>query len=421
MNDEFKETKGFLQNISDGLHVFIRDTMPDGMILVTQILAKTILLLALLFVLNFVFKIMVHFVFKLIKKYSQNLVLRAIYESKVLNMMSVFLAVGVAAKMVSSVFYRHPKSHVFFDTIFGLILVLVFAFLYVRTLKAVERYFFLKGDYARITGIRAVTQTLKIIGIVLCIFIGVSIIFQVTLENIFKSLGAMTALILLIFRDTVLGFITGLHVSASKSVKVGDWIGIPKYDIEGNIEDINLLTTKIRNFDKTVSTVPTYDLLSTEIRNNQVMAEGNRRRIKRAIVFNINSFKFVDEALYQKLESINLLSDYLESKKAEINEMRMGIPYADNIINGPQLTNIGVFRRYVLNYLNQSPNIDRKEVVLVRQLDITPQGMPLEIYCFANKATMKDFEEIQADIFDHLLASTKIFDLEVMQTIGLKN
>ena len=196
---------------------------------------------------------------------------------------------------------------------------------------------------------------------------------------------------------------------------MGDWIGIPKYNLEGTIEDLNLLTTKIQNFDKTISTIPTYDLLTTEIKNLQVMSESNTRRIKRSIIFNINSFKFLNLEEVNRLAKINLIKNYLNEKKEEIIAERATIENSELVINGRQLTNIGVFREYAFNYLKKSEHIDQNETVMVRQLENTPQGMPLEIYCFTNDSAWDHYEIILADIFDHLLVASKEFDLQIMQ------
>lgn len=416
MNEEMQETQHFLRQISNKIHQFIAENMPDGMILISQIVAKTLLLLALLFLIDFIFKLLIRIALRLAKRYMDNPIFKAFYETKVPYSVSYFFAIGFVKSMIKPVLGRHPSSHTIFNTLFELAFVVVFAILYIRILKAVERYFVLKGDMARITGIRAVTQTLKIIGYVLFIFIGISLLFQISLGTIFKSLGAMTALILLIFRDTVLGFITGMHVTATKNVKVGDWVGIPKYNIEGTIADINLLTTKIINFDKTVSTVPTYDLLSTEIKNLQVMSESNTRRIKKSVIFNIKSFKFIDEEMFDKLSKINLIKEYMATKREEVKVAKVGMENATEVINGAQLTNIGTFRIYAMNYLKNNTNIDQNERLMVRQLEITPQGLPLEIYCFTNSSQWEQYEQIQADIFDHLLVASQEFDLEVMQT-----
>jgi len=252
-------------------------------------------------------------------------------------------------------------------------------------------------------------------GSFVCTVVAICVIFGISSSAIVGSLGAITAVLVLIFRDTILGFVTGLHVATSKNLKVGDWIGIPKYNLEGNIQDINLLTTKIQNFDKTISTIPTYDLLSTEIKNIQVMSESNTRRIKRSIIFNINSFKFLNIENIDHLARINLISRYLLEKKSEIVSQRERIDNAEMLINGRQLTNIGVFREYVIKYLENNTFIDQKETIIVRQLENTPQGLPLEIYCFTNDSQWSNYEDIQADIFDHLLVASKEFDLQIMQ------
>ena len=263
--------------------------------------------------------------------------------------------------------------------------------------------------------LKAISETIKIIGIFIFVVILISVIFGINSTTIFGSLGAITAVLVLVFRDTILGFMTSLHVATSKNLKVGDWIGIPKYNLEGTIEEINLLTTKIQNFDKSISTIPTYDLLSTEIKNIQVMAESNTRRIKRAIIFNINSFRFLDQETIGKLEKINLIAAYVGEQNAEMSKERESIANPELLINGRQLTNIGVFREYVFNYLKNNKHIDQAGTVLVRQLENTPQGMPLEIYCFTNDSEWANYEDILADIFDHLLVASKEFELEVVQ------
>ena len=414
MEKEIQQTKDFLQQVSDFIHYFVRDNVSDNWLV--MVLVKLIFLGGLIYLLDFIFKTVINLIFKAFSDEEKYPAIKAIYTSKITNTIAHFLVLIFASLAIKPLFeYRHPKTFPFFETLIQLGFVLVLGGLALRFLKAIKNYFFYKKDFYRIVALNAVSQTLKTIGIFIFTVIAFSVVFRISGTTILGSLGAITAVLVLVFRDTILGFMTGIHVATSKSLKVGDWIGIPKYNLEGTILEINLITTKIQNFDKTVSTIPTYDLLSTEIKNHQVMAEGNRRRIKKSIVFNINSFKFIDEELFERLKKVNLISEYLEEKASEISVERTDLKNPDFIINGRQLTNIGVFRRYALNYLKQDKDIDQNEVVLVRQLEITSQGMPLEIYCFSNRSAMEDYEEIQADIFDHLLASAKIFDLEIMQ------
>lgn len=416
MKEEINETKGFFERLSDEIHYFIKGIAPDSIVLFGQVTAKLLFLILIIISVNFIFNLIIkglHSIFE--KKVQESLVARALYDSKVLFSISNFVALGFGQQLISPIMDRHPNSHELLARLFSVLMIVAGYILYKRILNSVERYYVLQNDFYRITAIRAITQSLRIIGIFLFSFLAISNVFGVSKATIWGSLTAMTAVILLVFRDTILGFITGFHVSTSKNLKVGDWVGISKYNIEGNIQDINLLTTKIQNFDKTISTIPTYDLLSTEIRNLQVMAEGNKRRIKKSILFNITSFKFIDDELFERLKKVNLIAQYLDERFSEINQQRTELKNSEFIINGKQLTNIGVFRKYVLNFLKQNQDVDQEEVMIVRQLEITSQGLPLEIYCFAKKTALQDFEEIQADIFDHLLASAKIFDLEIMQ------
>lgn len=416
MNDELTNTRNFLQAISDAIHFFIQDNVPSNWATLFQILAKFVVFAGLIYLVDLVVKLIINSVFKLLYDNDKHPVMKSIYVAKITNSFAHIIAVLFASFSVDSFFYgRHPKSFTFLERTIGLAVVFVVAGMLYRGLNAFRNYFVLQQDYYKIIALNAVSQTVKIFGTFVSAIIAICVIFGISGTTIVGSLGAITAVLVLVFRDTILGFVTGLHVATSKNLKVGDWIGIPKYNLEGNIQDINLLTTKIQNFDKTISTIPTYDLLTTEIKNIQVMTESNTRRIKRSIIFNINSFKFLNEEILEKLSKVNLIKDYLEFKKTEMSEQRKFIDNPELLINGKQLTNIGVFREYVFNYLKNNPHIDQEGTILVRQLENTPQGLPLEIYCFTNDSEWGNYEDIQADIFDHLLVASKEFDLEVIQ------
>ena len=415
MNKEINDYKDFLQRISDEIHFFCKDYFPDDFVLIGQITMKFALLLFLIFFLIFILKTIINIVFKFFFDKEKYPVMKSIYKAKVTNSVANILGIGLGHYALFSIFYRHPKSFVFLERLIGFLVVLAVANMAFRFIKVLQNYYLIQQDYYKIIAINSISQTVRIFGMFIFSVIAVCVFFGISSTTVLGSLGAITAVIVLVFRDTILGFVTGIHVATSKNLKVGDWVAIPKYSIEGNIEGIDLLTTKIRNFDKTLSTIPTYDLLTTEIKNMQVMTETNTRRIKKSIVFNIKSFKFLDDQLFNDLLKINLIHDYLVERKNEIDKEKATLPNADEIINGKQLTNIGTFRIYALNYLKNNPNIDQTGTVLVRQMEITPQGMPLEIYCFTNDSNWENFEQIQADIFDHLLVASKEFDLEIMQ------
>ena len=416
MNDELTNTKNFLQAISDTIHFFIKNNVSSNWATLFQILAKFVVFAGLIYLVDLVVKVIINSIFKLLYDNNKYPVMKSIYVAKITNSFAHIIAVLFASFAVDSFFYgRHPKSFIFLERIIGLVIVFVVAGMLYRGLSAFRNYFTIKQDYYNIIALNAVSQSVKIFGVFVSSVIAISVIFGISGSTILGSLGAITAVLVLVFRDTILGFVTGIHVATSKNLKVGDWIGIPKYNLEGNIQDINLLTTKIQNFDKTISTIPTYDFLTTEIKNIQVMSESNTRRIKRSIIFNINSFKFLDDYTLNRLSKVNLIKHYLEVKKAEMVEERKVMENPELLINGRQLTNIGVFREYVFNYLKNNQHIDQEGTILVRQLENTPQGMPLEIYCFTNDSQWANYEDIQADIFDHLLVASKEFDLEVIQ------
>lgn len=418
MKDELKDTKDFLQNISDQIHYFVKDNVYGDLILTVQILLKFIFLAGLIYTIDFVLKLLVNLIFKRFFDKEKYPVFKSIYQSRVTNSIAHLSALAFAGSALFSIFYRHPKSFTFLEVIVNLSIIFVIAGMLFRVLNTFRNYFVIKQDFYKIMALNAISESVKIFGIFILTVIAICTIFGIKGGTILGSLGAITAVLVLVFRDTILGFVTGLHVATSRSLKVGDWIGIPKYNIEGNILEINLLTTKITNFDKTISSIPTYDLLTTEIKNLQVMSESNTRRIKKSIYFNINSFKFLSVEEIEKLKEINLIEDYLNEKTSEINLEKETIEHRDKIINGRQLTNVGVFRYYTQKYLENDPEIDKESPIMVRQLEITTQGLPMEVYCFANDSKWEKFEQIQADIFDHLLVASKEFDLQIMQ-IGL--
>ncbi|WP_079242689.1 mechanosensitive ion channel family protein [Chryseobacterium indologenes] len=417
MNDQLQETKNFIQELSEQLYIYITQISPSGLDWVFHIIVKLSLLLVLFFITDFIFKFIINSVFRLFHNEQKFPILKSIYQAKITNSVAHFAALIAVAGIQGSIFPENalPKTTIFIIRCINLGLVLMLAGMLYRSLTAFRNYFSIKQDFYKIMALNAISETVKILGLFIFTVVGLCVIFGIKGTTIVGSLGAITAVLVLVFRDTILGFVTGLHVATSKNLKVGDWVSIPKYSIEGNITEINLLTTKITNFDKTVSTIPTYDLMTTEIKNMQVMSESNTRRIKKSIYFNINSFKFLTDEDVERLKEINLISDYLEERASEIKKEKESLEHKDKIVNGRQLTNIGVFRYYAQKYIENDPDIDKNGTRMVRQLEITPQGLPLEVYCFANDSKWERFEQIQADIFDHLLVASKEFELQVMQ------
>lgn len=413
MKEEIQQTKTLLADLVLTIHRFIAENISEQW--EVQVLIKFLMLFGLVLALDLLIKIILLPIFSSYKDGEKYPFFKAVHTSGITRSVANIIALMLGNILLTALFSYHDKTFSILQRVYNVVAILAIARMGLRAMKAVENYFFYKKDYYKIVALKAISETIKTIGIFIFVVVLISVIFGIQGTTIIGSLGAITAVLVLVFRDTILGFMTSLHVATSKNLKVGDWIGIPKYNLEGTIEEINLLTTKIENFDKTKSTIPTYDLLSTEIKNMQVMSESNTRRIKRSISFNIKSFRFLSPEDIEKFSKINLVADYLKVKKEEIDAERAGLENSDLLINGRQLTNIGVFREYTFNYLKNSAHIDQEGTLMVRQLENTPQGLPLEIYCFTNDSVWTNYEEIQSDIFDHLLVASREFDLEVMQ------
>ena len=233
------------------------------------------------------------------------------------------------------------------------------------------------------------------------------------------GLGVMATLLMLVFQDAILGFIAGIQLSANKMVAPGDWIEMPKYGADGDVLEVALTTVKVQNFDKTITTVPTYALISESFKNWRGMSESGGRRIKRAINIDMSSIRFCDDAMVERLSKIHYMADYLAEKRREIETWNAGHETEPTTSLHPrQLTNIGTFRAYIVAYLRHHPKIHPQLTFLVRQLAPTDHGLPIEIYVFSTDQNWINYEGIQSDIFDHLLAVVPQFGLRVYQRLS---
>lgn len=271
-------------------------------------------------------------------------------------------------------------------------------------------------DISKQRPIKGYVQIGKIIIFVFIAVIAIAILMDRSPWLLLSGLGAMTAIILLIFKDSILGLVASVQLSMNNMVQVGDWIEMPKYGVDGDVIDISLHTVKVQNWDKTITTIPAYSMISDAFKNWRGMSESGGRRIKRSINIDMHSIKFLDGELLARFEKIQLLKDYLAMKKKEIAEHnKLNMVDESTLINGRHLTNIGTFRAYVQQYLRNHPKIHKEMTFLVRQLPSGPNGLPIEIYVFSNDQDWVRYEGIQSDIFDHLLAILPIFDLKVFQ------
>ena len=269
--------------------------------------------------------------------------------------------------------------------------------------------------------IKGYIQLVKIIIVVTAAVLIVSMMLDKSPLAFLTGLGAASAIIILVFKDTILGFVASVQVASYDMVRIGDWITINSLKVDGDVEDVSLNTVKIRNFDKTVTTIPTSSLITNGVQNWRGMEETKGRRIKRAINIDIKTIKFCDETLLNKLSKVAMLTKYIKDKKEEINSQNAKIDSKSEGLNGRALTNIGLFRKYIYNYLTESEHIRNDLTFLIRQLQPGQSGIPIEIYVFTNDTNWVNYENIQSDIFDHLLAALPMFELAAFQIISDTN
>lgn len=265
--------------------------------------------------------------------------------------------------------------------------------------------------------LKGLAQALKIIINATGVIFVLSILFDKSPLYFISGLGALTAVLLLIFKDALLGLVAGIQLSVNSLVRKGDWIEMPKYGADGNVLEVSLTTVKVQNWDKTITSIPPYALVTDSFKNWRGMSESGGRRIKRSISLDLNSIQFVNDELYERLEKIELLQEYLSEKKKEVaNHNKENKVDLTELVNGRRLTNAGTFRAYCIAYLKSNKKIHQKGMTfLVRQLAPTEKGLPIEIYVFANDVNWVNYEDIQGDIFDHLLASLNRFELKAFQ------
>lgn len=243
-----------------------------------------------------------------------------------------------------------------------------------------------------------------------------AILINLSFLKFFTTLGAASAILLLIFKDTILGFVASIQVAINDSVRIGDWITMEKYGADGSVIEINLSTVQVQNFDMTITNIPTYALISDSYKNWRGMQSSGGRRIKRSIILKAKSIKYLTDEDITKLKGIQLISNYLESRQKDISSFNTEKNIDKSVlINGRNMTNVGVFRKYMQTYVENHSAVNKDMTIMVRQLEPTPHGLPLEIYCFSSDKRWENYEYIMADIFDHALAAVSYFDLEVFE------
>jgi len=316
--------------------------------------------------------------------------------------------------------YALPATHVavrdFVLKAVGIVTVTVSTFLINALISSVDEIYQNK-EVSKTKPLRGFFQVIKIVSFIICVLVGISIFAGQNSINLIGGIGAMTAVVTFIFKDAILGFAAGQQLIGNDLIRIGDWIEMPKHNANGNIVEISMTTIKVENFDRTYTSIPTYSLISDSFINWRGMIDTGARRIKRAINIDARDVRFCDDGMLDRFETIAIIKDYIVDKRAEacrFNEER-GVD-TSCAANGRRITNIGVFRAYIQAYIEQHPGLRQDMTVIIRQLASARHGIPLEIIAFTNTIDSTQYEEIQADIFDHLYAISSEFGLRVHTT-----
>lgn len=341
--------------------------------------------------------------------------LKALYQHRFAHFLALIAPVSLINAAIPVVFddFRFFKKPL--NMLLGIYVVFMIIWIVRSILKALAEN--LKSNTK--IGTRPLESYLQVITIILYLFGAIVIFSDLTGKSplaFFGVLGAASAVLLLMFKDTIMGFVASIQVTTNDMVRIGDWIAMPEYNADGDVLAISLTTVKVQNWDKTITTIPTHALISSSFINWRGMSEYGGRRIKRSILIKQSSIRFLREDELSKFEQIQGIKEYIKKRQSEINAFNKRFQFDRSLpLNGRNLTNSGLFRKYALTYLQNHPGISKDKTIMVRQLDPTEHGIPLELYTFCNQITWVEYEAIMSDIFDHLIAAVPYFELEIYE------
>lgn len=366
---------------------------------------------------DFITKNIILVVIKRVVKKTKNSWDDILLEKKVFHKLSHFVPVIIVYYSVNIAF---PDSEIAINLIKKaslIYLVVVLTMVVNSFLNGLNDIYDLTIGEKKGTSIKSYIQVVKIIAFIIAAISALSILLNKEVGYFITGLGAMTAVLLLIFKDSILGLVGGIQLTTNDMVRIGDWISMPARNADGVVTEVSLNTVKVQNWDKTISTIPTYALVSETFHNWRGMEEAEGRRIKRSIRLDMTSVNFCSIEMLERLSKFDLLTDYIKSKSKEIDKINKSKNIDTTIpVNGLKMTNIGVFRVYLEQYLKANEKINKEMTLLVRQLEPTDTGIPMEIYAFSKIKAWAEFEQVQSDIFDHVLAVIPEFELRVFQS-----
>lgn len=405
-----------LDSVSGFIGRWLADIGLKGALLnVSQVTLIILFLIFICFVADFISrKIFVSLIEKLIAR-TKNTWDDVLVEKKVFENVVHIVPAVIIGGLSPILFKGHDLMLVTFDKIGSIYLTISIILTFVAFFKAFQLYLesrpFLKDK-----PIESYFQLIRLLAYIFGGIYVISILLGKSPLGIFSALGAMSVVLMLVFKDTILGFVGSIQIAANDMVKIGDWVEFPKFGADGVVLEIKLQTIKVQNWDKTITTIPTYAFVSEAFKNWRGMEESGGRRIKRSFSIDMTTIKFCDEAMLEKLKGVHYIEDYLKNKEADIKTYNTNNKIdLSNFVNGRRVTNLGTFRAYIEAYLNNNSMINKNMTFIVRLLSPEANGQPIEIYIFSKEQRWKEYEGIQADIFEHILAVVSEFDLKIFQ------
>lgn len=365
-------------------------------------------------------KILVGIVYNIVKK-TKNKWDDLFLDKKLLNDLALFAPAVLVYALLPLAFQQEPDI-LFWSRKFILVFMSILLIITINTSIGIVQKIAEVSQRLKGKTLNGFFQILKIIVGFTGAIIIVSIIIDKSPTTLFAGLGASAAVLMLVFKDTIVGFVSGILLSSNKMLRVGDWITCKKHNVNGVVIEISLNTVKIRNFDNTIITMPPYSLVSDSFQNWRNMQDNGARRIMRSINIDMHSVKFCTKEMIEKYRKISLIKDYIDSQEKQFYEYNLQNGIDDSVmVNSMRLTNIGVFRAYLQRYIENQPTIDKNQIYMIRQMEPTENGLPIQIYFFTTKFQWVAYEGVMADVFDHIIAVIPEFDLNVFQNLTSKD
>ena len=392
-------------NLKMGLNVELSAAIAETI----STLSLVILSMGIFFLIKFILKKTIYKIIQLSTNKYDDLLLK----NKVIGRICLLIPTLIIGALLDNALPDFPETAMFLMKLVSVIEIFICTMI-ISSFVSTGEDLYNMHEMAKIKPITGLIQVTKIVLYILCVLIIIAYVLGTKIGNILISLGTMSAIIILVFQDTIKGFVGGIQLSVNDMLRIGDWISMGPAD--GNVLEINLTTVKVQNWDNTITTIPTYNLVSNPFTNWRGMSESGGRRIARTINIDVNTIRYCTPEMIEKYKHYGLVKDYIEKKEEDILEYNKANRIdTSEIINGRQQTNLGIFRAYIKAYLNNNPKLNHNLTMMVRQMQPTEFGVPLQIYAFSSDKKWINYEEIQSDIFDHVISAATMFDLKIYQ------